>query len=154
MFFSIKNQKDFWTGIMFIGFALAALWIGKDYAVGSASRMGPGYFPTVLCALLILFGVLALIRGVRVKAPPIKDVAWKAGAIVLLSMTAFGYLLERAGLPISLTVLILGSALASDKFHFNLRTAIFAVGLIVFCVIVFVPGLGLPIPLIGSWFSY
>ena len=148
----IKNEKDFWTGVLYIGFAALALWVGRGYAFGSASRMGPGYFPRVLAGLLIFFGVLALIRGLRCSAPPIGPIAWKAAPIVLLSMVAFALLLERAGLVISLVVLILGSASASPRFRFEWRAALLAIGLVVFCVLVFSKGLGLPMPLFGSWF--
>lgn len=149
----ITNQKDFWTGVLYIGFAAVALWIGRGYAFGSASRMGPGYFPRVLAGLLIFFGVLALVRGLRTSAPPIGKVAWRAAAIVLFSMVAFGLLLERAGLLIALVVLILGSASASPRFRFEWRAALLAIGLVVFCVLVFIKGLNLPMPLFGSWFN-
>jgi len=149
----IKNQKDFWTGVLYVGFGVAALWIGHGYKMGSASRMGPGYFPTVLAGLLIFFGALALIRSLRKAAPPIGAIAWKPAAIVLLSMAAFGFLLERAGLVLSLVVLILGSASASADFRFEWRASLLAVVLIAFCVLVFIVGLGLPMSLFGSWFG-
>jgi len=150
---AIKNQKDFWTGILYIGFGCIAFWIARDYNFGSASRMGPGYFPRVLAGLLIFFGALALIRSIRKEGLPIGIIAWKSAAIVLLSTAAFGFLLERAGLAISLVVLILGSASASDKFRFEWRAALLAIVLIVFCVLVFIKGLGLPMPLLGPWFG-
>jgi hypothetical protein len=59
----IKNPKDFWTGIIYILFGGLAFWIAREYGFGSASRMGPGYFPTVLSSLLALFGVIALVRS-------------------------------------------------------------------------------------------
>ena len=149
----IKNQKDFWTGVLYIGFGAAALWIGHGYKMGSASRMGPGYFPAVLAGLLIFFGALALIRSLRKEAPPIGVIAWKPAAIVLLAMAAFGFLLERAGLVIALIVLILGSASASADFRFEWRATLLAIVLIAFCVLVFTFGLSLPMPLIGSWFG-
>lgn len=40
-----KNPKDFWSGILFVTFGCAGLWFGRDYVVGTARRMGPGYFP-------------------------------------------------------------------------------------------------------------
>ena len=71
--------------------------------------MGPGYFPRVLAGLLIFFGALALIRGLRKAGPPIGSIARKSAAIILASMAAFGFLLECAGLLVALVVLILGS---------------------------------------------
>ena len=50
----IRNNKDFWAGMMFIGIGAAAMFIARDYPFGSALRMGPGYFPSVLGGILIL----------------------------------------------------------------------------------------------------
>jgi hypothetical protein len=149
----VKSPKDFWTGVIYMGFGAFAFWIARDYSFGTASRMGPGYFPSVLSGLLMLFGALALLRGIRKEGPPLGVFAWKAAAIVLIATAAFGFLLARAGLVIALIVLILGSASASAKFRFEWKAALAAIGLITFCVLVFLKGLGLPIPLLGSWFG-
>ncbi len=149
----IKSPKDFWTGVMYVGFGAFAFWIARGYNFGTASRMGPGYFPSVLSGLLMLFGALALLRGVRKEGPPFGGFAWRQAAIVLASTVAFGFLLSRAGLVIALVVLILGSASASARFRFEWRALAAAIVLVLFCVLVFVKGLGLPIPLLGSWFG-
>ncbi len=51
MALAIRSPKDFWTGVIYVGFGAAAWWIARDYSFGTASRMGPGYFPTVLAAI-------------------------------------------------------------------------------------------------------
>jgi hypothetical protein len=47
--------------IVFPTFGVGALGIfmAQDYPMGTALRMGPGYFPIVLSATLILFGSTA-----------------------------------------------------------------------------------------------
>ena len=50
----IRHPKDFYSGLIFIGFGLAAIIIGSNYAMGTAARMGPGYFPRILGILLQL----------------------------------------------------------------------------------------------------
>ena len=149
----IKSPKDFWTGVMYLGFGAFAFWIARGYNFGMTSRMGPGYFPSVLSSLLMFFGVLALLRGVRKEGPPFGAFAWRQAAIILASTVAFGFLLSRAGLVIALVVLILGSASASARFRFEWKALAAAIALVVFCVLVFVKGLGLPIPVLGSWFG-
>ena len=149
----IKSPKDFWTGLLYFGFGAVAFWIARDYAFGTASRMGAGYFPTVLSGLLMFFGVLALLRGITKRGAPFGTFALKPALIITASTVAFGLLLTRAGLIISLIVLILGSASASSKFRFEWRATLLALGLIAFCVLVFIKGLGLPMPLLGSWFG-
>jgi len=150
---AIKSEKDFWTGVLYVGFGIIALWIARDYNFGSAARMGPGYFPRVLACLLIFFGVLALVRGLRKNAPGIGAMAWKPALIVLAATAAFAFLLERAGLVPALVVLILGSATASDRFRFEWRAALLSLALIAFCVAVFIKGLGLPMQALGPWFG-
>jgi hypothetical protein len=66
----IKSQKDFWSGLMFIGFGVFfALWAYFNYQMGTAVRMGPAYFPTVLGGLLAVLGVLVLIEAFALDAP-------------------------------------------------------------------------------------
>ena len=149
----IKGPKDFWTGVLFLGFGSIAYAISRDYPIGSAGRMGAGYFPTVLSFLLMGFGVLTLLRGVRQDGAPFGGFAWKQAAIVLAAIVAFAFLLPRAGLIVALLVLIFGSASASIHFRFEWRATLLALVMIVFCVLVFVKGLGLPMPLLGTWFG-
>jgi hypothetical protein len=60
----IKSPKDFWAGLMFIGFGLFfALWAYGFYQMGTAVRMGPAYFPFVLGGLLAVLGGFVLIEG-------------------------------------------------------------------------------------------
>jgi hypothetical protein len=139
--------------VLYFGFGAIAFWIARDYAFGTASRMGAGYFPTVLSGLLMFFGLLALLRGVTKQGAPFGAFAFKPALIITASTLAFGLLLTRAGLIIALVVLIFGSASASAKFRFEWRATLLAFGLIAFCVLVFIKGLGLPMPLLGSWFG-
>lgn len=60
----IKSQKDFWSGLMFIGSGLFfALWAMEFYQMGTAVRMGPAYFPTVLGFLLVVLGAIVLLQS-------------------------------------------------------------------------------------------
>ena len=64
MKFDWRNNRDFWAGVFFILTGAAAMIISRDYPMGSALRMGPGYFPTVLGGLVVAFGIYVLIKGV------------------------------------------------------------------------------------------
>ena len=59
----IKNGRDFWAGLMFIGFGLGFMLIALNYPMGSAVRMGPAYFPTVLGGLLAILGAMVFFRA-------------------------------------------------------------------------------------------
>jgi hypothetical protein len=147
----IKNPKDFWTGTLYLTFGAVVLWIARDYPIGSTGRMGPGYFPTVLAVLLMGIGAYIVIRGFARAGEPLGQFAWRGTLCVIAATAAFGYLLERAGMIIALLVLIFGSAAASAQFRLEWRAGLLALGLVVFCVLVFVRGLGVSMPLLGSW---
>lgn len=150
----IRNQKDLGAGILYVAFGTVAWYIARDYGFGQASRMGPGYFPTVLAVLLIAFGLAAIIRSfVGKEGEVIGAFAWKSVLFVCGSIVLFGLLLIPAGLIIALIVLCLVSAAASHYFKFEWKGVGALVILVVFCGLVFVKGLGVPMPLLGSWFG-
>lgn len=69
----IKNGRDFWAGVMFAGFGLGFMLIARNYPMGSAVRMGPAYFPTVLGGMLAVLGAMVLFRAFVSKfAHPLK----------------------------------------------------------------------------------
>ena len=149
----IRNPRDFWAGAIYLALAIAAIWIGQNYQLGTSERMGPGYFPTALGSILALFGVVSLGRSFVRQGEAISAIAWRPLALVLGSTVLFGLLLPRAGLLIALPCLIVVSALASRNSRFDVTSIAALVGLFAFCVVVFVKGLGVPMPLIGNWFG-
>lgn len=153
MSMTIRSPKNFWTGVLYVGFGGAALWLARDYSMGQASRMGPGYFPMMLSALLMLFGMLAMWRGLRTPGQAFGAFAWKPVLRIVAAVAAFAWLLPRAGFVVALVVLILGSASASTRFSAEPKALALAGALVAFCVLVFVKGLGLPLPLVGEWFG-
>lgn len=147
----VRNPKDFFAGALYAVFGLIAVVIGSDYDMGTATRMGPAYFPTVLGGLLIFIGVLAIGRSFLTEGEAIGRFAYKALFLVLGATLAFGFLLRGAGLAIALLVLVIISAYASRQFRWG-PAILLAVGLAAFSVLVFIKGLGVPLPLLGSWF--
>ena len=149
----IRNPRDFWAGAIYLALAIAAIWIGQDYQLGTSERMGPGYFPTALGSILAVFGVVSMGRSFIRPGEPISAIAWRPLALVLGSTVLFGLLLQRAGVLIALPCLIVVSALASRNSRLDATSIAALVGLVAFCVVVFVKGLGVPMPLIGTWFG-
>ena len=146
------ERKDFWSGFMLIVIGGGALFIARNYQFGSSLRMGPGYFPTVLGALLVMFGVYFVIQGLRSGAEKLEG-SWSLRALIVLplALVLFGLLIDRAGFIPAMLVLIIGSAAASTQFKL-VEVLLFSVFLTAMCVIVFVWALGLPYELItGIW---
>jgi putative tricarboxylic transport membrane protein len=59
----ITNGKDFWAGLMFISFGLGFMYVSGNYPMGTAVRMGPAYFPTVLGGMLAVLGGVVFFRA-------------------------------------------------------------------------------------------
>jgi putative tricarboxylic transport membrane protein len=112
--------------------------------------MGPGYFPTVLGALLALVGLLAMVRGSWRPGEPVGRFAHRHIFLILVSTVLFGVLIRGAGLVAAAAVLVMVSAYASRRFRLG-PSALLATGMAAFCALLFVKALGLPIPLLGAW---
>lgn len=79
----IKNGKDFWAGLMFMGFGLAFTLIAQNYPMGSAVRMGPAYFPTVLGGMLVVLGAMVFFRAFFSKfAHPLKVIQFRLPLLI------------------------------------------------------------------------
>ena len=93
----LPDSKDFWSGVMLIAIGAAAVVIGRDYPFGTALRMGAGFFPLVLGAMLMLFGVYFVVRGLR-SSDRIEG-GWSPRALVILPLAfvLFGVLMQHAG---------------------------------------------------------
>ena len=146
----IRNPKDFWAGVLFIAFGLAAVIIARDYAMGSAGRMGPGYFPRGLGILMIVLGLILALRAVRVDGPKIEFRSFKPLAIVLGSVVVFAMAAPKLGLIGATILLIVLSSTASHEFRLK-ESIISSLALSVFTLAAFVYGLKLQLPT-WPWF--
>ncbi|HSI50842.1 MAG TPA: tripartite tricarboxylate transporter TctB family protein [Ideonella sp.] len=145
----IKNQKDFWSGLMFVAVGIAFAWGATEYSFGSSARPGPGYFPFGLGILMAVLGGVVLFKALTIESAdgdPVGSFAWRPLLIILAAVFVFGLTLERLGMFISLPLLVIISSLASEEFSW--RAAILnAVVLTAMSWAVFVLGLKLIIPL-------
>lgn len=149
----VRAPKDFWAGAIYVALGLATVLIGLRYSFGSGARMGPGYFPTVLGYMLAVLGSASILRSFIRHGEPIDAWAVKPMLLVVGSTGLFGAILPGAGLVLALLALTLMSAAASQHFGFDLRAALGLVVLIGLCALVFVVGLGVPMPLFGHWLT-
>jgi hypothetical protein len=149
----IRHPKDFWTGIIFLFFGIAAVVIGQDYPMGRAGKMGPAYFPTILGSLLILVGLIAVARSFVRHGEAIGKFYIKELVLILAAVILFGILMRGAGLVPATIVLIVLSAYASPQFRWG-ESLLLAAGLAVFSVLIFAKLLGLPMAAFGPWFGF
>ena len=147
---AVRNPRDFWSGLIFAVTGAAAVVLGRESAMGTTTKMGPGYFPTVLGLLLAGVGLALLVRAFVTRGAPLRGFAVRALVLVLVATVLFGVIVRGAGMLVALVVLVLVSAGASRLVRWR-ATLVLAVGLATFSALVFVKLLGLPIPLVGRW---
>ena len=142
----IRNPKDFWAGLLFALIGAAALVLGSRYNLGTAARMGPGYFPRILGIILILLGGIIALRGLRTQGLAIAAWRWRPTIIVLGSVVLFGLIVPRVGMALSTVFLIVLASTASEEFRWK-EALISGVLLAVLAVGVFIIGLKLQLPI-------
>jgi hypothetical protein len=149
-----RISKDLLAGLAFIGFGLAFGYASVGYELGTALRMGPGYFPLVLSGVLVLLGVAIIAEGFLAPEPgSIGPVPWRGLVLLGGALFIFGFTVRGLGLAPSLAIAIFMSAFASHRTGL-VGAAVLTIGLTLFCVLIFVYALGLPLPLLGPWLDF
>jgi len=156
----IGHPKDFWGGVLFAAIGLLFLVIAKGvklgdtvllagYAMGTPARMGPAFFPFWLGIILFVIGLIVAIQGMREKGGP--DAAfpkfhWRPILFVLGAVVLFGLILKAVGMLAAGLALVVIASAGSHDFRLK-QSVVLGLLLVVFCALVFVWGLKLPIPL-------
>ena len=148
----IGNKRDFYSGLVLIGFGLAALSIARNYRMGTALRMGPGYFPIVLSSLLILIGIIVAGLALRSDEVTSPKLALRPLLIVTGATVFFGVFIDGAGMVLATLGMVVASRLARPGYPW-LETAILAAGLTALCVAVFYFGIRIQMPLLPTWWD-
>lgn len=138
----IRSQKDFLSGLLFIGIGLCFAVGSNQYKIGDGARMGPGYFPMLLGSLLAILGAAIVLKALVLEHPDGDKVgtwAWKPLVFVICANLLFGALLgglpsigwPAMGLIIAIFGLTLVASLAGDTFKLReslILATILAVG--------------------------
>jgi len=153
---NIKSQKDFFSGLMFMGVGVAFAWGASSYTIGNGARMGPGYFPLVLGVLLAFLGGIITFKALVVETmdgDKIGSFAWRPLIFIILANVVFGALLgglpsiglPSMGLIAGIYALTFVACLAGEKFNFK-EAFILATILAVFSYLAFIKLLNLQFP--------
>lgn len=144
----IRSQADFLAGLLFVAFGVAAMLLAANYPAGEVRRMGPGYFPMLLGALLTALGALISLRALWLRGVPIGRLALRPMLLVSGAMLGFALGITYLGLiPAAVAVVVIAS-LANTPVR-RREVAIAAIALAAFSAALFVWGLGLTINLFG-----
>ena len=143
----LTRSRDFWSGLMFAFIGVSAFVIAQGYDVGTASRMGAGYFPELAGGLLALLGVATIGRAIVFDRTEAGRFALRPMVLIIGAVVAFALLLDPAGLAIAGLVLVVLSRLGG--YEFRIREVLISYVLMVAAAwMVFVYWLGLPISLL------
>ena len=144
---NISQNRDFWSGLMFIAIGATSMVIALNYQFGNARHMGPGFFPSVLGGILIIIGIYTMVIGIQRKE--MFEGGWPVRSLLIIPgvMVLTGFVMKHWGFIPALMLLSIGSASAGTEFRFSevLPLAIF---LTILSAVAFIWGLELPFPLI------
>lgn len=139
------NKREIGAGFFMLLIGVAALIIVSDYNIGSARRMGPGYFPFILSGLLSLVGALIIVTGIKSEAKNLPNVSWRPMVIIFISLIGFMLGMYLGGLLPAIVLTIAISSLADKKSTW--KDVLLLAGLVPLAAwLVFNQGLSLPIP--------
>jgi hypothetical protein len=140
-------------GALFFCLGVAFAWQSFNLDLGTAFRMGPGYFPMVLAVILILLGSIIFIRATRIQGEPMGPIAWRGMLFILPAPIFFGMTVRGLGFVPAIFFTALIAAFASQKMK-PLMALVLSAALTVFSVLVFNYGLGLPFQRFGPWLNF
>lgn len=147
---SVANSKDFWSGVVFILTGAFFIYFAQEHEMGTAARMGPAYFPTILGGALSFLGAIVALRGMLIRPvdpeeAKIEPYDWRVIVLILGSVFVFSLLLAFCGLMISLAAMIIVAAFA-DKGSRVKETLILIAVMDILAYVIFVYGIGMLVP--------
>lgn len=121
--------------------------------IGTAFRMGPGYFPLILSGLLVLLGVIVIVQAFRSAGEPLGAMAWRGLLLILAAPVVFGLTVRGLGFVPAVLLATLIASFASVRMTIGMAL-ILTFLVTIFAVIVFSHGLGLPFARFGPWLRF
>lgn len=140
-------------GLLLIATGLFFAYQSIELELGTALRMGPGYFPFILACALILFGAIILVQSMRLEGAPVGALAWRGMFFILPAPVFFGLTVRGLGFVPAIFITALIASFASGRMK-PLTAFVLSAALTIFSVAVFSYGLGLPFRRFGPWLGY
>tara|TARA_R110000751_G_scaffold132984_4_gene235475 strand:+ start:272 stop:733 length:462 start_codon:yes stop_codon:yes gene_type:complete len=140
-------------GLLFIGLGLFFAIQSLTLDLGTAFRMGPGYFPLILACALILFGGIIFVQSLRIEGEAIGHIAWRGMLFILPAPIFFGLTVRGLGFVPAIFLAALIASFASSKMK-PLTALVLSFCLTIFSILVFSYGLGLPFRRFGPWLGF
>ena len=148
----VRDWNRLLCGVIFLAVAILHYWEGYRLKVGTLFQMGPGMFPLMLESALALLGLISVVAGLRVTGGPVAAIGWRGLLAIVGAVLAFGVITPRLGVVPGLATSVVLAASASPMSR-PVQTIMLAVVLILFCIGVFVWGIGIPVRLFALGYA-
>ena len=142
----LQHNRDFLAGMLFLLIGGIGFYVALNYPFGTLQKMGPGYFPRVLSGILMAFGLVTLVKGLRSGERVRGSWGWLPLLMLTIALLAFGFLMEHVGLIPALVVMFFTAAYAGKEAKF-LEVLGLTVVMCIAATAIFIWGLKLPFPL-------
>lgn len=147
------DRTDLMCGLTFIGAGLFFFMQSLGLKIGTAFRMGPGYFPLLLAGLLVLLGIVIAVQSLRKEGEPMAVLAWRGMIFILPAPVLFGLTVRGLGFVPSIFIAAFIACFASHKMTVG-WALVLSSAITVFSVAVFSYALGLPFERFGPWVRF
>jgi putative tricarboxylic transport membrane protein len=151
----VYRTKNIASGALLVAIGSFFAYSGRGLEVSSVSNMGPGYFPLVLSALLIVLGIVVMAgSGRSIEEGPGQSagpVPWRGIALLTGALLFFACLVRPLGLGPALGGAVAISCFASQRWRL-VPSLVLTASMVACGWAVFIRLLGIPIPFLGPWF--
>lgn len=161
------RRREYYAGGLLVVIGLLAGYIATTYDLGRLDDLGPGFFPLVLCVLLVALGIATMATAGRAAAlpegpAPMKRTGdgtgqhagedgpdWRGWFAIVAAVIAFVVLARFTGAAPATFACVFVAALG-DRHNTPFTAALLALAITAFAVTVLVWGLQVQMPIFGS----
>jgi hypothetical protein len=147
------DRANLACGAIFIAFGAFFAIQSLGMPIGTALRMGPGFFPLALASVLMLLGLVIIIQAMRMKGEPIGPIAWRGALFILPAPIIFGLTIRGLGFVPGVFLAAIVASFASVMMKPS-RALLITLAVTIFATAVFSYALGLPIRRFGPWLDF
>lgn len=141
----IRQSSTLLSGILFSAIGLVCVTLSFGYHIGTAGRMGPGYFPLIVGIITALLGAILVVSSFQQADEAVGRIGLRPIACTLLAIASFGALIESGLIPATMTAIIIASH--ARRVENYVEMLLVSAGFAAFSAFVFVYAIGLPMRL-------
>jgi putative tricarboxylic transport membrane protein len=142
----VRAPQDYYGGLVLVMVATLAIIASYDLPGQRGFAFGPGTAPRLFAGVLTILGIAVAVVGVTVPGPAIEKYKLRGPLYVLAAICTFALIIRPYGLVIAAFVTFMIAIYGSTEMRW-IESVIAAVGMTIFCVILFVHLLNLPFQL-------